>query len=179
MNNICENCMKDYQVERNGGTPFPSFTVLGGLIGGVTGLLMGSVVLIPAGLLLGFSLDVTRCDKCGSDRRVHRVMLENELWDTKIYRDFPLIEHEKPKQYIYDELEGKFTLVQNIDDSPNTFEIDTMFPDYSIDYDVSFDVPDTSFELGSFDMGGFGDGGFGDGGDSEGSASDGGTGGGE
>lgn len=179
---ICEDCMKDYETERNNGVPFPSFTVLGGITGTIAGLATGLVVLVPAGLLAGLAADVLRCEECGSDKNVYEVMIEkDDEWGTKIYRSVHDFLNENPRHYRYDELEGRFTLIEDADPFMETPQFDVLIPDLSVDYDVSFDTGDASLQVGPSgpEMGGSGEGGSGEGGSSGGSASGGGNGGGE
>jgi len=155
---LCEDCIvNDYKVERNDGTPFPSFMLLGGLIGAIPALITGAVLLVPAGLLAGFSMDLITCDKCGSNKNVHEVMIEtDDEWGDRIYR--PIVPpFKKGTPYKYDEMEARFTRIENADDSP---EINMLFDDFSPDYEVSFEA-DAQLDVGSFDfdMGDFGEGG--------------------
>ncbi|NIO03987.1 MAG: hypothetical protein GTN74_05050 [Proteobacteria bacterium] len=182
---VCENCMREYEIERNDGTPFPSFTVLGGILGAFAGL-VGSLILVPAGLIAGLAIDVFRCDQCGSDEgELYELMIEkDDLWDDKIYQSILHPFNESPKSYQYDELEGRFLPVEPVDASTDIPEINMFVPDFSADYDISFGTPDPSLEVGLFgtDLGageGCGTSGSGEGGSPEGSASGGETGGGE
>jgi hypothetical protein len=170
--------MKNVMVEKIEGTPF--FTLTAAAVGGIAGVLTGSVLLAPVGMLAGFLLDTVKCDECGSKHNVHEALTKTNRKGKTIYTRMPFKPfepkksvddpfQEPPQEYLYDEIEGRFTLLQDADDFTDTSLVDTPYPDFQTDCDVTYDFGDTAFETQSPGDDGFGDSGsdfgMGDGGD--------------
>ena len=77
---ICEECMqKEYETEEVKNSPFPVFSIVGGIVGTAATLLSASLVLIPVGLLAGAGVDlVASCESCGSEENVYETMSAEE-----------------------------------------------------------------------------------------------------
>jgi hypothetical protein len=137
---------------------FPSLTVLGGILGAFAGFITGAWVLAPAAALAGLGADTMRCDRCGSDRDVHQVMIETEdHLGQKIYRAIPRWPGEDTMEYTQDELQDQVILIEDANDCLQPTDFDMSFDDSSVDCDISYDFGDTSFEMASPGEDGFGD----------------------
>lgn len=186
---VCGECMKNYMVERIEGSHF--FALTGAAVGSVAGLITGLVLLAPVGLFAGLLLDTAKCEDCGSTDNVYKVLIQIDRQGRKTYTQMPFtlyddkepfdepFSNKPPEEYLYDEIEGRFTLIDNTNDITDTFPFDTLISDSQTDCDFSYDFGDRSFEMDSAGEDGFGDSGSdfgsGDGGDF-GSASGGGEG---
>jgi hypothetical protein len=84
---ICKDCMeKEYETQEEKDLPFPAFTIVGGLFCSAATLLIGSLVLIPVGLLAGAATDIARCEICGSkDDNLYETMNSEEDEEGRIY----------------------------------------------------------------------------------------------
>lgn len=181
---VCQDCLKEYDIQKNEGTSFPSFTLLGGIIGGLAGLFLGPIVLVPAGLVAGATTDIIRCQICGNSRNVLTLMQsKHEIPDQKtfvrvpfrLYEDVEPLEdmitlEEPPREYRFDEIEGRF-IPMDFEEVPlETPESNPTSLDM-LDYDATFDVADVSLDssVSGIESDGFGDwgsdSGLGDGGD--------------
>jgi hypothetical protein len=152
---ICDRCRSDYQTEENRDKPV--FTIVGSVAGLIAGLLTGyTVVLAPIGLFAGLSADAARCQKCGSDKELYKVMLEKRgEWDGKVY--IPAFSRLSPGQrqrpsYRYDELENRFEVVQEMDNL-EAFEMEMPQPDWEVDFTYNVDSSDVAFESDVGDCG--------------------------
>jgi hypothetical protein len=133
---------------------------MGGLVGIALTAVTGAIVCLPIALFGGLLVDA-RCDECGSNENVHEVLIETDRRDAKTNQRPPFSLYEPTKGYIYNEAEGRFIPIEDIN-SLESLEFNTLPPDVDVYHDVSFDAPDTSSQLESsgFDIDGF-DGGFG------------------
>jgi len=179
---LCKDCMERYGINTSDGPIFPSGTILGVLLGSVASLLTGSLVFIPLSLVAGLTIDVVRCEVCGSDREVHQLVIETEDPQRgRIIRPLPVPPYKGTKQYMYDDRLEQFLPIEDTNDSVDLNEIDLTFSDSPVDVEITYEMPDVSVESDAFgfDMDGPGDWGgdfgSGDGGDSgSGSGGDGG-----
>ena len=70
---------KEYETEEVKNSPFPVFSIVGGIVGTAATLLSASLVLIPVGLLAGAGVDlVASCESCGSEENVYETMSAEE-----------------------------------------------------------------------------------------------------
>jgi hypothetical protein len=66
---VCRKCKeRHFSAELDQARPFPAFTVTGGIAGMLAGALAGplAVVAVPAGIIAGAAVDVSRCGLCGN-----------------------------------------------------------------------------------------------------------------
>jgi hypothetical protein len=126
---ICEECMqKEYETEEDKNSPFPVFSIVGGIAGAATTFLTASLVLIPVGLLAGAGLDLmARCESCGSEENVYETMSAEEDEEGRTYSPLKPIggesdsdsfwnsesESTPEKKYRYDEEEAKLVPFEN------------------------------------------------------------------
>ena len=168
---ICENCMNGQEI-RKYDTPFPSFTIIGGILGSIGSLVAGPLILIPAGLIAGAATDVTRCYLCGTEKNVHELTEEYEDEEgNRFYRlpsPFPhnRISNEKD--------DGRFAPFDVSEHAENPTDFDVSEFGFNTDFDSSFGFSDSFGGDAGLGGDGGGDGGSagGDGGGSSGGGSD-------
>ena len=163
--NVCRDCIEDRLHGQPNETPFPSYSILAGLIGTLAGVFTGNLLLIPLCLFPGIGVDATRCALCGSQNDVHKIVMEQtDTFDNKFYRSPPFrtpIKNEESITFV--ESNGIFTKA----DDGTSISYSCTNPEF--DFDASLESDFGSFgETGdSFGEGGEsagGDGASGDGG---------------
>ena len=76
---LCEDCLhKNYEIEEEENSPFPAFSIIGGIFGVATTILTGIVLAVPVALAVGMGTDLIRCESCGSDENVYETMRSEE-----------------------------------------------------------------------------------------------------
>jgi len=66
---VCEGCKTQLHRAENEGTgrPFPAFSVAGGVLGSLAAVATGTILLVPAAVVLGAVADSRRCGLCGAE----------------------------------------------------------------------------------------------------------------
>lgn len=84
---LCEECMhENYVTEENTNSPFPSFSIVGGIFGTVATLVTGALILVPIAIIAGVGADiVAKCESCGSEENVYEAMSTEEDEDGRSY----------------------------------------------------------------------------------------------
>lgn len=84
-NYLCKECMQnEYELRRDADAEFPVFTIIGGILGTALSFVAGTFVLIPLTMIAGAGADLV-CEKCGSNRDVHKVMDSQDDEYGKVY----------------------------------------------------------------------------------------------
>jgi hypothetical protein len=141
---LCQECAEEHGlIETNPSCKFPTYTLLGSILGGVSGALtggLGGLVIVALGCISGFSLDAM-CEICGTKENLYRVMKK----DKEVYYplqpvkppDMPREMEEITESYVFDETTGKLV--------PST-ELPADLTNVEVDFNIGegFDVSPSS-----------------------------------
>jgi hypothetical protein len=152
MPHVCEKCLK--KIYDNGyARRFPTFTISGGLLGIVGGILINPI-LAPIGIGMGVAADAVKCRLCGCDENLVEVDIKTDRWGRPVVFRAPLKQFEERKSLEDDtfdfELENQqpqepdtqFSLEESdLTDAETSIESG----DSALDIDAGFDVGDAGF----------------------------------
>ena len=142
--NLCKNCISEIEQGKSKSASFPSCTIVGGIAGGIAALFTGPL-LVPVGVLGGITLDLIRCERCGSTENVQGHQAEYRTETGEIYLRTIHNFTEEPEQCNQEESSEDFSSIQTVYDF-SEWETFRVVPDCQDDYSANVDTGDPSLQ---------------------------------